>query len=288
MKYIEFIWHALPMNDIAYDLLAADLGEIGFESFIQEDDVLKAYVQDTLLDMEAIDALVDDFALPEVKLTYTHDAVEDKNWNEEWEKNYFQPIVVGNRCVVHSTFHKDVPEAEYAIVINPQMSFGTGHHSTTSLVLQYLLDDEAIVLRNNLQGGRVLDMGCGTSILGIMASKRGALSVFGVDIDEHCIINSEENVVLNHVDNLKVQLGDATSLAGTGPYNVVVANINRNILLNDMKYYVAEMADKACLIMSGFYTEDVAAIQACAEDLGLKKLEQRTNDNWAALLFVKK
>lgn len=287
MKYIEFIWQVMPVNEIAFDLLSADLGEIGFESFIQEDDVLKAYIQDTLVDMEAVDTMVAEFALPDVKLSYTHEAVEDKNWNEEWEKNYFQPIVVGNRCVVHSTFHKDVPEAEYDIVIDPQMSFGTGHHSTTSLVLQYLLDDEATVLQNNLQGGRVLDMGCGTSILGIMASKRGAASVFGVDIDEHCIVNSVENISLNSIDNLDVKLGDASTLAGTGPYNVVVANINRNILLNDMNAYVAEMADEACLIMSGFYTEDAAAIQACAEELGLKKVEQRTNDNWTALLFVK-
>lgn len=193
-------------------------------------------------------------------------------------EEFFQPIVIGDRCVVHSTFHHDIPQVPYDIVINPQMAFGTGHHETTSLIIGELLDSD-------LQGKSVLDMGCGTSILAILARMRGANHCTAVDIDDWCVRNSLENIDLNHLDGIDVYQGDASSLADKGPFDVVIANINRNILLADMKYYIARMNPGATLLMSGFYTDDIAAIRAEAESLGMTFVEHREKNRWAAVKF---
>lgn len=185
-----------------------------------------------------------------MEIRYEQVEAEDKNWNEEWEKHYFQPLVVGDRCVIAGTFHKNVPQAEYNITINPQMSFGTGHHATTSQMIQRILDDD-------MEGREVLDMGCGTSILAILARMRGAKHCVAVDVDEWCVKNSQDNIALNHVDNIDVFLGDASCLASKGPFDLVIANINRNILLNDLQYYVPRMKEGAYIYMSGFYVSDI-------------------------------
>ena len=201
-------------------------------------------------------------SFPGTKIEYSFAEAEDKDWNEEWEKNFFQPIVIGDRCVIHSTFHHDVPQAEYDIVINPQMAFGTGHHETTSLI-----------------------MGCGTSILAILARMRGAAPCTAIDIDEWCVRNSLENIELNHVDNISVFQGDASSLEGEGPFDVIIANINRNILLNDMKQYVRCMKPGAELFMSGFYVEDIPMIRTEAERNGLHFVHHREKNRWTAVKF---
>ena len=234
MKYFEFTFHTSPCTETVNDVLAAVLGEVGFESFVECEEGLKAYIQQNLCNEEAIQNAVQDFPLPDTQVSYTQVEAEDKDWNEEWEKNFFQPIIIGNRCVIHSTFHQDVPQAEYDIVINPQMAFGTGHHETTSLIIEELLDSE-------LPNKSLLDMGCGTSILAILARMRGARPCTAIDIDEWCVRNSIENIELNHVDDIAVSQGDASALSGKGPFDVIIANINRNILINDMKHYVACM-----------------------------------------------
>lgn len=280
MKYLEFIFHTEPCTEVVNDVLSAVLGEVGFESFVEQEGGIAAYIQTSLYDEEALKSTLDSFPLADTTLTYTYKEAEDKDWNEEWEKNFFQPIVIGNRCVIHSTFHHDVPQAEYDIVINPQMAFGTGHHETTSLIIGELLEAD-------LQGKALLDMGCGTSILAILARMRGAAPCTAIDIDEWCVRNSLENIELNHVDNISVFQGDASILPDKGPFDVVIANINRNILLNDMKHYVARMNPGARLFMSGFYTDDIPAIREEAERNGLRFVHHKEKNRWAAVQFEK-
>ena len=280
MKYLEFIFHTEPCTEVVNDVLSAVLGEVGFESFVEQEGGIAAYIQTSLYDEEALKSALDSFPLADTTLTYTYKEAEDKDWNEEWEKNFFQPIVIGNRCVIHSTFHHDVPQAEYDIVINPQMAFGTGHHETTSLIIGELLEAD-------LQGKALLDMGCGTSILAILARMRGAAPCAAIDIDEWCVRNSLENIELNHVDNISVFQGDASILPDKGPFDVVIANINRNILLNDMKHYVARMNPGARLFMSGFYTDDIPAIREEAERNGLRFVHHKEKNRWAAVQFEK-
>lgn len=280
MKYLEFIFHTEPCMEVVNDVLSAVLGEVGFESFVEQEGGIAAYIQTALYDEEALKSALDSFPLADTTLTYTYKEAEDKDWNEEWEKNFFQPIVIGNRCVIHSTFHHDVPQAEYDIVINPQMAFGTGHHETTSLIIGELLEAD-------LQGKALLDMGCGTSILAILARMRGAAPCAAIDIDEWCVRNSLENIELNHVDSISVFQGDASILPDKGPFDVVIANINRNILLNDMKHYVARMNPGARLFMSGFYTDDIPAIREEAERNGLRFVHHKEKNRWAAVQFEK-
>lgn len=281
MKYLEVTFTTHPCNEIVNDVVSALAGEIGFESFVECEGGIQAYIQQTLFDEEALKEMVVNFPLPDTRIEYTIKEAEDKNWNEEWEKNFFQPIVIGNRCVIHSTFHHDVPKAEYDIVINPQMAFGTGHHETTSLIISELLNSE-------LEGKSLLDMGCGTSILAILARMRGATPCTAIDIDEWCVRNSIENIELNKVTDIDVELGDAGTLQGKGPFDVVIANINRNILLNDMKQYVACMHPGSELYMSGFYVDDIPVIREEAERNGLNFIHHQEKNHWAAVKFILK
>ncbi len=282
MKYYEFRFTTTPSNEDIHDVLAAVLAETGFDSFVPDEtdeSVLKAYVKVADFEEEELQAVLADFPIENTTITYSFTEAEDKDWNEEWEKNYFQPLVVDGRCVVSSTFHKDVPQAEYAITIDPRMSFGTGHHATTSQMISEILDNE-------MSGKDVLDMGCGTSILAILASMRGAKQCTAIDNDDWCVKNSLENIELNHIDNIEVLLGDASTLSAKGPFDVIIANINRNILLEDMHHYVARMKPGAILFMSGFYTEDVPAIRAEAERLGLQFDHARELNRWACVKFT--
>ena len=280
MKYFEVTFTAQPCNEIVTDVISAITAEIGFESFVECEDGVKAYIQQSLFDEETLKSVLADFPIPDTNVSYTIFEPEDKDWNEEWEKNFFQPIVIDNRCVIHSTFHKDYPKAEYDIVINPQMAFGTGHHETTSSILGELLDA-------NLKGKSVLDMGCGTSILAILASMRGAAKVTAIDIDDWCVNNSRDNIALNNINNITVELGDASLLEGREPFDVIIANINRNILLNDMHAYVSCMHSGSEIYMSGFYVQDIDAIREKGESLGLKFVHYREKNNWVAVKLVK-
>ena len=281
MKYFEVTFTTSPCNETVNDVVSALAGEIGFESFVEWDNGVQAYIQQNLFDEEALKSMVADFPLPDTTVEYTIVEAEDKDWNEEWEKNFFQPIVIGDRCCIHSTFHKDTPQTEYEILINPQMAFGTGHHETTSSIISELLEAD-------LQGKSVLDMGCGTSILAILASMRGADPITAIDIDDWCVNNSRDNIALNGIENITVEWGDANLLKEREPFDVIIANINRNILLADMAQYAACMHSGSELFMSGFYVQDIPVIQEKAESLGMEFIHHREKNNWAAVKFIMK
>ena len=281
MKYFEVTFTTSPCNETVNDVVSALAGEIGFESFVEWENGVQAYIQQSLFDEEALKSMVADFPLPDTTVEYTVVEAEDKDWNEEWEKNFFQPIVIGDRCCIHSTFHKDTPQTEYEILINPQMAFGTGHHETTSSIISELLEAD-------LQGKSVLDMGCGTSILAILTSMRGAGPITAIDIDDWCVNNSRDNIALNGIENITVEWGDANLLKGRAPFDVIIANINRNILLADMAQYAACMHPGSELFMSGFYVEDIPVIQEKAESLGMEFIHHREKNNWAAVKFIMK
>lgn len=279
MNYIEVKIQITPCSEVSTDLLSAFLGEIGFDSFVSFEEGLFAYIPSSLFDE---DRMKRSFALVPVDCAIDYSVIEipDRNWNEEWEKNYFTPIVIGNECVVHSSFHTDIPEVKYDILIDPKMSFGTGHHETTSTMME-------MMLKTSFENKVVLDMGCGTAILSILASMRGAKSVTGVDIDEWAYENALENIQLNHISNIDILLGGSEQIAGK-KYDIILANINRNVLLENMKIYSACMNENSELYMSGFYKEDIPVISEEANRCGLV-LETYTEKNrWVGTKFVKK
>lgn len=201
MNYLEVHFYIEPYEEYISDVLTAELGEIGFDSFSQTEESLDAYILESSFDESKLKSLLADFPF-EATIDYKFTQIESKNWNEEWEKNFFQPIVIGNKCVIHSSFHKNIPKATYDIIIDPKMAFGTGHHETTSLVIGRLLEME-------LEGKTLLDMGCGTAVLAILAAMRGALNILAIDIDTWCTENSVENIAINNVRGIEVKLGDA-------------------------------------------------------------------------------
>lgn len=265
-----------PCSEDATDILAAFLAEIGFESFVPDSDGLTAYVKTELYDENALDDALSAFPF-DAKITCKVETIEGRDWNSEWEKNYFKPIVVGNRCVIHSSFHTDVPHAEYDIVIDPKMAFGTGHHATTSQVISALLEiDEA--------GLTVTDMGTGTGILAILCSMRGATEVNGVEIDPAAWENAVENVALNRQENhITLHLGDASVLPTLPKADLFIANINRNIITGDLHHYVASMKPGATMILSGFYEHDIPVIMEVATPLGLREVSHTTLKDWCCL-----
>ncbi len=274
--YIQVKFDISNDKEIVGDILSAYLVEIGYDSFSNDGTDYLAFIPQNLYDSAAVQKIIDELPI-KAKVSFTTTLFEDKNWNEEWEKNYFQPIIIGDECVIHSTFHKDVPKAKYDILIDPKMSFGTGHHETTSQMIMH-------ILKLNLSGKNVLDMGCGTSILGILASMCGAKSVTAIDIDEWCYNNSLENIALNKIDNISVCCGDA-SLLKDKKFEVILANINRNILLNDIPTYVKSLEKGGELIVSGFYEDDIPAINEVCFSCGLTYIENTVKNKWVAVKY---
>ena len=260
------------------DLFVQFLAENGFDSFENLEDGVEAYIPSEEFCEEELMKKITDFDYQGVQLVEIN-AIPDQNWNEEWEKNFFSPIVIGDKCVIHSSFHTDVPQVQYDIQINPKMAFGTGHHATTSLII-------AALLEANLQGKSLLDMGCGTAVLAILASMKGANPITAIDIDTWCVDNAMENAQINHITNLDIQLGDAKLLKGMH-FDVILANINRNILLMDMKIYATCLNKQGELYLSGFYSEDIPILEAEAAKYGLKTIECKEKNNWAMIRLLK-
>lgn len=276
MQYIQLQFSCEPNTEVLTDILSAQLGEIGFESFVQTETGLEAYIPSDYLSLEEVDQLLSDFPL-DAKITYSCQEMEDKNWNEEWEKNYFQPVIIDDILCIHSSFHRLEGEFKYRILIDPKMSFGTGHHQTTELMMRELL-------RMDLQDKSLLDMGCGTAVLAILAAMRGALPITAIDIDEWAYHNATENVRMNGIHNIRLLQGGA-ELLGDETYDVILANINRNILLQDIPNYTKVLNKNGWLILSGFYKEDIPSIRAAGEAQGVTYQHFSEIDQWVAVTF---
>lgn len=262
------------------DILAAMAGEVGYESFEDTDSGLKGYIQQDALDEDELAMIIKDFPFDGMTVTYSTREAEYRDWNEQWENEGFEPIFITDNCVVHDGRHLPDGPVETMVEIDAKLAFGTGTHETTKMVARQLIE-------TNPKGKRVLDCGCGTGILGIIALKLGAESVVGYDIDEWSADNTRHNAVINRVeDRYDVLLGDATVLDGVErQFDVVVANINRNILLADMPRFVAKMKPAAKLILSGFYRDDVESLKQKACSLGLALEDMVTDGDWTMLVF---
>lgn len=271
------------MIQIARDLLTDALGEAGFETFEDTEDGIKGYVQESLFDDNAMNDVISNFMLPDVTINANIQEAEYKNWNEEWEEAGFERININDSITIYDARHDDGNgiASGISIGIETKQAFGTGTHETTRMIVSTLLNID-------LKGKRVLDCGCGTGILGIAASKLGASEVVGYDIDEWSSENAIHNAELNGVGNMKVMLGDASVLKSVeGKFDVVLANINRNILLADMPAFVSVMADDSLLILSGFYASDVDLLIEKASSLGLSKIDSKSDSEWTCLVLKK-
>lgn len=272
--YLGYYFTVSPLQP-GTEILIAQLGYAGFESFVETEEGVSAYIQKDewntriLNDIQILQS--DEFVI-----YYTSEEIEQVNWNAEWEKN-FDPINVEGLCTVRAPFHSKT-EAKYEIIIAPKMSFGTGHHETTYMMLQYILE-------NDFSNKTVLDMGCGTAVLAILAEKRGATNLDAIDIDSWCVTNSEENIARNNCKHIQIHLGDA-SIIPKQKYDVVIANINRNILLNDMAIYKESLLPGGEMYLSGFYSEDIPLIKEACNKLGLRFVDNKERHNWIAGKFV--
>lgn len=267
-----------PCSEDITDLLAAFLADEGFESFEPDEHGVTAYAPVAQFDRDSIARALAAMPVAVDSAEFSLELIEGRDWNKEWEQNYFKPIVVGSRCVIHSTFHTDVPAAEFDIVIDPKMAFGTGHHATTSLIIERLLDIP-------LAGHSMIDMGTGTGILAILGSMRGADPVTAIEIDEFACVNARENVQLNDCGHIDVRLGDASLLADTPKADIFVANINRNIITGDLPAYAKALNPGATVLFSGFYVEDIPVVSRAAEAAGLTTVGYTERDRWACLEF---
>ncbi len=279
-NYYEIALIAQPPIDEHVEIILAYMGGFGFEGSAENDKVM-LYIAESETNKENIETLVTELIERNFcKSDYTLQMVAPKNWNEEWEKNYFQPIIVGEQCLIKSSFHKTDLKAKYEIVIDPKMSFGTGHHQTTSMMVEFLLNEKI----NNCT---ILDMGTGTGILGILASQIGCKEIIGIDNDEWCYENAQENILLNNINNFKVRLGDAGLLKTYHQYfDLIIANINRHILLADIKYYVESMKPGATLLLSGFYISDLDEIAEHCKSHQLTLVEVKEKEKWVAARFL--
>ena len=273
---VKITWES-ENKDIS-DILIALLSDFGFEGFIEEDNTLTAFIGreiTTETDMNDFFATLPFFDVLDINIGIQ----EQKNWNEECEKNFFTPIKIGNRCLIRSSFHDAGEKVEYEILVDPKMSFGTGHHATTYLMVEALLDMD-------MKEKNVLDMGCGTGILAILAAKKACQSITAIDIDEWAYKNTLENITINKVDGIEVLLGGAELLSNQ-QFDVIIANINRNILLEDMHAYAQVLKPKGIILFSGFYSEDLPLITSEAAKYNMLPIDQSVKNNWTMARFEK-
>ncbi|WP_192823023.1 50S ribosomal protein L11 methyltransferase [Rufibacter sp. LB8] len=275
MDYIEVTITASPENT---EMLIAELGELGYDTFQETEEGFQAYVTEDVYSEEALQEVLARYSFAGA-FPYAVKTIPKQNWNEEWEKN-FEPLLISNKVSVRADFHPKPDGVEYDVVITPKMSFGTGHHETTTLMIENQLT-------LNHVGKRVLDMGCGTGILAILAEQLGATNVLAVDIEDWTVENAQENAARNGCQALQVKLGDAEVLTGEAPFDIVLANINRNVLLEDISVYSQLLPAQCPLVLSGFYTEDLPVLQEKAAAHGLTLESQRSKNNWVSAIFRK-
>lgn len=276
MQYLEF---KISCKEPFREILIAELAEIGFDSFLETDQGIDAYIEESQFHRDIYQEIYDKY-VDSASLTVEEGLMDKVNWNEEWEKHY-DPIMVGDKVYVRASFHEAKPEFEYEILINPKMSFGTGHHATTYLMISHQLDVDH-------EGKRVLDIGAGTGILAIMAHKLGAAHVEAFDIDEWCVENGDENFDLNGMQDVRMGKGTVREVKPQGEFDLVLANINKNVLLDEMEIYSKLVTNGGKLFLSGFYEHDINDVLAKANQFGLELVKQKSKDNWAALLLIRK
>lgn len=268
-----------PCVEEECDIVAALLADVGFESFVPDEKGVSAYIRKELFDKPASSSALAAYPFNGELQMEEAELIQGQDWNSEWEKHYFQPIVVGDRCVVHSSFHKEYPKAEYEIVVDPRMAFGTGHHETTSLMLERLLSYP-------LEGRKLLDMGTGTGILAILAAMRGAVHVVGVEIDEPAYLNAVDNAGINGVD-LDLRLGGVETVTECAYFDYVLANINRNIIIADIDKYARSLRQGGIMTLSGFYVEDIPFVEEAGKKCGLAPVAFFEKRRWACLCLEK-
>ena len=276
MIYTQISFKLNPDNTENREILVAMLSDLAFESFDESDEQVMGYIPGESVDLEEIEAIT---SLLPFSVATENEMIPDKNWNEVWEKNYFKPLLIGNRCLVRAPFHTEFEPAEFELVIEPKMAFGTGNHETTTLVAEQILNMD-------LTGKTVLDMGCGTGILGMLASLKGAKSVIAIDIDTWSFESTVENARLNNILNLEAKLGDA-SLLGTETFEIIFANIHKNVIVNDLPVYESVLQSGGKIYLSGFYTHDMPDVKAKAESLGLVEAGFQEKNNWVVYTFRK-
>ena len=277
--YTEVRIDMSPCNETMTDVMAALLCEHGYESFVPDECGMTAYIKLEDFDRKVLDEVTAELPF-DTSVTVKCETVEGRDWNQEWEKNYFKPITFDGKCVIHSSFHTDIPSMPYDIVIDPKMAFGTGHHQTTTLIIRRLLELP-------LEGRSVIDMGTGTGILAILAAMRGAGPVTAIEIDEFAHVNAVENVSLNHHPEINVVLGDASALAGVEPVDLFLANINRNIIVGDLQVYASRLKEGGTMLLSGFYEDDIAIVLDEARKHGLEYVGHTVLERWSCLELKK-
>ena len=276
MNYTKISFKLNPDNQENREILIAVLSDLAFESFDESEDCVMGYIPGELVNLQEIEEITS--ALP-FSLETEDEMIPDQNWNEVWEKNYFKPLLIGNRCLVRAPFHTEYEPAEFELVIEPKMAFGTGNHETTTLVAEQILNME-------LDGKTVLDMGCGTGILGMLASLKGAKSITAIDIDTWSFESTVENSRLNNIFNIEAKLGDA-GLLGTETYEIIFANIQKNVIVKDLPAYENVLQSGGTIYLSGFYTQDMPDVKRKAESLGLVETGFREKNNWVVYSFIK-
>ena len=278
MNYLEFEITLTPNSQQIAEILMAELAEAGFESFAETETGLLAYIPENLNHEENIKTIITKNRFENCAISFTIKLIPAQNWNAIWEIN-FEPIIIKNKILVRAPFHLSNPKIKYEIVIEPKMSFGTGHHETTSLMLEQMLEFD-------LTGKTVLDMGCGTGILAIFAAQKNAKDVTAIDFDERAYENSNENIIRNNCKEIEVLIGDSASIPNKN-YDIILANINRNVLLNDIKIYSKNLQTDNILILSGFYSEDILGIETEANINNLFMQKFKLKNNWAVCIFKK-
>lgn len=278
MKYIQVTFSFKAIEEYQQDLLIAELADIGFNTFEDAAGGFVAFIDFSTFNEDALKNVLEQFE-GEFQYSYVVSEIEGKNWNEEWEKN-FEPLIIDEQCYVRATFHEAKPQYEYEIIIDPKMAFGTGHHQTTTMMMQY-------ILATDVKNKEILDMGCGTAILAILAAKKGASKLLAIDNDEVCYQSSIENAALNGIDNLVAVCGGKEVIPAAA-FDIILANINRNILLDQIPVYASVLKQGGRIFFSGFYeSPDLEMIRKACEPFGIKYVDHKKIGEWVAAHFTK-
>jgi ribosomal protein L11 methyltransferase len=265
-------------NEEYRDILTAELADIGFDTFMETDSGFEAFVENENFDAARLTEIKAKYSA-QTSVEFLFDRIEKQNWNEQWEKSY-EPINVEDKCLIRAEFHPSDKKFPHEIIITPKMSFGTGHHQTTYLMIKNQMTIDH-------RGKRVMDAGCGTAILSIMSSKLGANEVKAFDIDEWSVINGEENISINACTNIHLQQGKISEVNLSGTFDIILANINKNVLLSEINIYSKFLPENGLLLLSGFYTNDIPDLKKCAEEFKLQEVHRDERENWACLLLRK-